>query len=111
MTIPSNDTQLWKGFNGHGLYAKRAERDRNGDGIVTTYAKDGDVPALTDSLTTSTTTAVTPNAVKTAIDAIVKIPTTANQPSTLCVGGQGLGWSGWESGEVDVPDNVLDTGD
>jgi hypothetical protein len=41
----------------------------------------------------------------------VKIPTTANQPSTLCVGGQGLGWTGWESGEIDVPDNVLDTGD
>ena len=103
----ANDNQLWKGFNGHGLYAKRAERDRNGDDIVTTYAKDGDVPALTDSLTTSTTTAVTPNAVKAAIDAIVKIPTTANQPSTLCVGGQGLGWTGWESGEIDVPDRIL----
>ena len=98
------DLQLWKGFNGHGLYAKRAEKDRNGEDIVTTYAKQSEVPALTDDLTTSTTTAVTPGAVKEAIDAIVKIPDTANQPSTLYVGGQGMGWTGWEADEIDVPE-------
>ena len=97
------DLQLWKGFNGHGLYAKRAERDRNGEEIVATYAKKTDVPALTDSLTTSETTAVTPGAVKSAIDNIVHIPDTANQPSTLYVGGQGMGWAGWETEDVDVP--------
>lgn len=96
--------QLWKGFNGHGLYAKRAEKDRNGADIVTTYAKQSEVPALNDDLTTSTTTAVTPGAVKEAIDAIVKIPDTANQPSTLYVGGQGMGWTGWETDEIDVPE-------
>ncbi len=95
--------QLWKGFGGHGLYAKRAEKDRNGEDIVTTYAKQSEVPALTDDLTTSTTTAVTPGAVKEAIDAIVKIPDTANQPSTLYVGGQGMGWTGWETEEKDIP--------
>ena len=106
MSIPENDTQLWKGFNGHGLYAKRAERDREGNKIIDTYAKKTDVPALTDSLTTSTTTAVTPNAVKSALDSIVKIPATANQPSTLYVGNQGIGWTGWESEEVDVPQKL-----
>ncbi len=104
------DLQLWKGFNGHGLYAKRAEKDRNGEDIVTTYAKQSEVPALTDDLTTSTTTAVTPGAVKEAIDAIVKIPDAANQPSTLYVGGQGMGWTGWESGEIDVPDTMVTIG-
>jgi uncharacterized protein (TIGR02145 family) len=103
MPIPENDTQLWKGFDGHGLYAKRAELDRDGNPIVSTYARKTDVPALTDSLTTSTTTAVTPSAVKSAIDAIVKIPATANQPSTLCVTGQAPGWTGWENEQVDVP--------
>ena len=103
MSIPENDTQLWKGFDGHGLYAKRAERDRDGNPIVSTYARKTEVPALTDSLTTSTTTAVTPSAVKSAIDAIVKIPATANQPSTLCVTGQAPGWTGWENEQVDVP--------
>lgn len=95
--------QLWKGFGGHGLYAKRAEQDRNGDDIVSTYAKKSDVPALTNELNTSSTTAVTPNAVKESIDSIVKIPDTANQPSTLYVGGQGMGWTGWDSEEIDVP--------
>lgn len=38
MPIPENDTQLWSGFNGHGLYAKRAERDREGNEISQTYA-------------------------------------------------------------------------
>ena len=38
MAIPENDTQLWGGFNNHGLYAKRAERDKNGNPIDTTYA-------------------------------------------------------------------------
>ena len=104
------DLQLWKGFNGHGLYAKRAEKDRNGEDIVTTYAKQSEVPALTDDLTSSTTTAVTPNAVKEAIDAIVKIPDTANQPSTLYVGGQGMGWTGWETEEVDIPVVGVDIG-
>lgn len=106
MTIPSDDNQLWKGFNGHGLYAKRAEKDRNGEDIVTTYAKQSEVPALTDDLTTSTTTAVTPGAVKEAIDAIVKIPDTANQPSTLYVGGQGMGWTGWETEEYMIPQKL-----
>ena len=111
MTIPSNDTQLWKGFNGHGLYAKRAEKDRNGEDIVTTYAKQSEVPALTDGLTESTTTAVTPNAVNTAINSIVRIPDTANQPSTLCVGTQSaLGWTGWDSEEIDVPDTMVTIG-
>ena len=111
MTIPTNDNQLWKGFNGHGLYAKRAEKDRNGEDIVTTYAKQSEVPALTDELSTSSTTAVTPNAVKEAIDDIVHIPDTANQPSTLCVGSQSaLGWTGWESGEIDVPDTMVTVG-
>jgi len=107
MTIPANDNQLWKGFNGHGLYAKRAEKDRNGEDIVTTYAKQSEVPALTDDLTSSTTTAVTPNAVKEAIDSIVHIPDTANQPSTLYVGGQGMGWTGWVTEEIDVPGNAV----
>lgn len=97
------DLQLWKGFDGHGLYAKRAEKDRNGEEIVTTYAKKTDVPALTDELNTSETTAVTPGAVKSAIDSLVHIPDTANQPSTLYVGGQGMDWTGWETGEIDVP--------
>ena len=100
------DTQLWKGFNGHGLYAKRAEKDRNGEDIVTTYAKQSEVPVLTNELNTSETTAVTPGAVKEAIDAIVKIPDTANQPSTLYVGGQGMGWTGWVTEEIDVPDST-----
>ena len=38
MAIPENDNQLWAGFNDHGLYAKRAERDKNGNPIDTTYA-------------------------------------------------------------------------
>lgn len=38
MAIPENDTQLWAGFNNHGLYAKRAERDKYGNPIDTTYA-------------------------------------------------------------------------
>ena len=38
MAIPENDTQLWAGFNNHGLYAKRAERDKDGNPIDTTYA-------------------------------------------------------------------------
>ena len=38
MAIPENDNQLWGGFNDHGLYAKRAERDKNGNPIDTTYA-------------------------------------------------------------------------
>lgn len=102
----ADDNQLWKGFNGHGLYAKRAEKDRNGEDIVTTYAKQSEVPALTDELNTSSTTAVTPNAVKEAIDAIVKIPDTANQPSTLYVGGQGMGWTGWETEEYMIPQKL-----
>lgn len=110
MAIPANDNQLWKGFNGHGLYAKRAEQDRNGDDIVSTYAKKSDVPALTNELNTSSTTAVTPNAVKESIDAIVKIPDTANQPSTLYVGGQGMGWTGWDSEEIDVPSTMVTIG-
>ena len=108
MTIPANDNHLWKGFSGHGLYAKRAEKDRNGEDIVTTYAKKTEVPVLTDDLTTSTDTAVTPNAVNEAINNIVHIPDTANQPSTLYVGGQGMGWTGWESEDIDIPNHLPD---
>ena len=105
------DNQLWKGFNGHGLYAKRAEQDANGAPIVSTYARQDEENVLENALSTSQLTAVTPGAVKAALDPIVRVPDTANQPSTLCVGSQSaLGWTGWETGEIDVPDTMATVG-
>lgn len=45
MAIPENDNQLWAGFNDHGLYAKRAERDQDGNNIKATYATKEDLNA------------------------------------------------------------------
>lgn len=108
MSIPDNDTQLWKGFNGHGLYAKRAERDVDGSTIDQTYVKSADVPALDDALSTSTTTAITPRAVQEAVNAVDVIPSLPQGPSSLYSAEAGvMNWGGWESEDVDVPDNIM----
>ena len=108
MPIPENDTQLWKGFNGHGLYSKRAERDVDGNVIDQTYAKKADVPALDTVLSDSSTTAITPKAVKDAIADVDVIPELPQNPSSLYSESQGsLAWGGWESEDVDVPDNIM----
>ena len=105
MSIPENDTRLWKGFNGHGLYSKRAERDVDGNVIDQTYAKKADVPDLDNALSTSTTTAITPKAVKDAIAEVDVIPTLPQTPSSLYSESQGsLAWGGWETEEIDVPE-------
>ena len=107
MSIPDNDTQLWKGFNGHGLYAKRAERDVDGSTIDQTYVKSADVPALDDALSTSTTTAITPRAVQEAVNAVDVIPSLPQGASSLYSAEAGvMNWGGWESEDVDVPDNI-----
>ena len=104
MAIPENDTQLWKGFNGHGLYSKRSERDVDGNVIDQTYAKKADVPDLDNALSTSTTTAITPKAVKDAIAEVDVIPTLPQNPSSLYSETSGsMVWGGWESEEMDVP--------
>jgi hypothetical protein len=104
MSIPDNDTQLWKGFNGHGLYAKRAERDVDGNAIDQTYVKSADVPALDDVLSTSTTTAITPRAVQEAVNAVDVIPSLPQGPSSLYSAEAGvMNWGGWETEEVEVP--------
>jgi hypothetical protein len=105
MSIPDNDTQLWKGFNGHGLYAKRAERDVDGNAIDQTYVKSADVPALDDALSTSTTTAITPRAVQEAVNAVDVIPSLPQGPSSLYSAEAGvMNWGGWETEEIDVPE-------
>lgn len=107
MAIPENDNQLWKGF-GHGLYSKRAERDVDGLVIDQTYAKKADVPALDTVLSDSSTTAITPNAVKDAIEKVDVIPTLPQNPSSLYSESQGsLAWGGWETEEMDVPNKEL----
>lgn len=109
MAIPENDTQLWKGFGhrkgfGHGLYSKRAERDVDGLVIDQTYAKKADVPALDNALSTSTTTAITPKAVKDAIDEVDVIPTLPQTPSSLYSENSGeMVWGGWEAEQFNVP--------
>ena len=104
MAIPENDTRLWKGFNGHGLYSKRAERDVDGNVIDQTYAKKAEVPELDDALSTSSTTAVTPRAVKAAIADVDRIPVLPQGPSSLYSESAGsLAWGGWETEEIDVP--------
>ena len=104
MAIPENDNQLWKGFDGHGLYAKRAERDVDGNVIDTTYAKKADVPALDDALSTSSTTAVTPRAVKAAVEEVDVIPELPQGPSSLYSETAGsISWGDWENEQVDVP--------
>ena len=108
MSIPDNDTQLWKGLNGHGLYAKRAERDVDGSTIDQTYVKSADVPALDDALSTSTTTAITPRAVQEAVNAVDVIPSLPQGPSSRYSAEAGvMNWGGWESEDVDVPDNIM----
>jgi uncharacterized protein (TIGR02145 family) len=111
MAIPENDNQLWKGFDGHGLYAKRSERDVDGNVIDTTYAKKADVPALDDTLSTSTTTAVTPRAVKAAVDEVDVIPALPQSPSSLYSETAGsISWGDWEVEEVDVPYATVEIG-
>lgn len=105
-----NDTQLWKGFNGHGLYAQRAERDRDGNVIDETYARKADLHALSDSLSDSTTTELTPHAAKTAIDGILKAPTPGAEGTMLSYGvsQNSMAWDSWESAEVDLPSILPD---
>jgi len=111
MAIPENDTQLWKGFNGHGLYSKRAERDVDGNVIDQTYAKKADVPDLDNALSTSTTTAITPKAVKDAIAEVDVIPTLPQTPSSLYSETSGdMVWGGWETEEIDVPKETVEIG-
>ena len=108
MPIPENDTQLWKGFNGHGLYSKRAERDVEGNVIDQTYAKKTDVPALDNSLSDSTTTAVTPRAVKEAVEEVDVIPALPEGPASLYSETAGsMMWGGWESENIDVPETTI----
>ena len=108
MAIPENDTRLWKGFNSHGLYSKRAERDVDGNVIDQTYAKKADVPVLDDALSTSSTTAVTPRAVKAAIADVDRIPVLPQGPSSLYSESAGsLAWGGWETEEMDVPSYMV----
>jgi uncharacterized protein (TIGR02145 family) len=110
MAIPENDNQLWKGF-GHGLYSKRAERDVDGLVIDQTYAKKADVPALDNALSTSTTTAITPKAVKDVIAEVDVIPTLPQTPSSLYSETSGsMTWGGWESDDVDVPEKTITVG-
>ena len=105
MPIPENDTQLWKGFDGHGLYAKRTERDRDGAVIDTDYARKSELHALSNTLSESTTTELTPNAAKDAIDGIRKAPTPGNEGTMLSYGVNqaSMAWESWESDEYDVP--------
>lgn len=111
MAIPENDNQLWKGFDGHGLYAKRSERDVDGNVIDTTYAKKADVPALDDALSTSSTTAVTPRAVKAAVEEVDVIPALPQGPSSLYSETAGsISWGDWEVEEVDVPEYTVEIG-
>lgn len=106
MAIPENDTRLWKGF-GHGLYSKRAERDVDGLVIDQTYAKKADVPALDTVLSDSSTTAITPKAVKDAIADVDVIPELPQNPSSLYSESQGsLAWGGWETEEMDIPEKI-----
>ena len=107
MAIPENDTQLWKGFNGHGLYAKRTERDREGAVIDTDYAKKNELHALSNELSDSTTTELTPNAAKAAIDSIIKPPAVGNEGTMLSygIGQNSMQWASWESAGIDVPED------
>ena len=106
MAIPENDKQLWKGF-GHGLYSKRAERDVDGLVIDQTYAKKADVPALDTELSASTTTAITPKAVKDAIAEVDVIPELPQNPSSLYSEAAGsMVWGGWETEEMDIPEKI-----
>lgn len=103
MPIPENDKYLWKGF-GPGLYAKRAERDRDGNVITETYVKKSDIRDLDDALSTSTTTSVTPHAVKEAIEEVDVIPELPQTPSSLYSENSGeMVWGGWETDQFDVP--------
>ena len=104
MAIPENDNQLWKGFDGHGLYSKRAERDVDGLVIDQTYAKKADVPALDTVISDSSTTAITPKAVKDAIAEVDVIPELPQNPSSLYSETSGsMTWGGWETEEMDIP--------
>ena len=105
MSIPENDNQLWKGFNGHGLYAKRTERDRDGVVIDTDYAKKTDIRSLANEVSESTTTELTPNAAKTAIDGILKATTPGNEGTMLSYGisQNAMAWDAWESEDMYAP--------
>ena len=109
MSIPENDNQLWKGFNGHGLYAKRTERDRDGVIIDEAYARKSEIHQLENAVTESTDTELTPNAAKTAIDGILKAPTPGNEGTMLSYGisQNAMAWDAWESEMMDVPVNLL----
>jgi hypothetical protein len=105
MSIPENDTQLWKGFDGHGLYAKRTERDREGVIIDEAYARKSELHPLENALSDSTTTELTPAAAKSAIDALRKAPTPGNEGTMLSYGvsQNAMAWESWEDEQMDIP--------
>ena len=109
MSIPENDNQLWKGFNGHGLYAKRTERDRDGVIIDEAYARKSEIHQLENAVSDSTDTELTPGAAKTAIDGILKAPTPGAEGTMLSYGvtANEMKWDSWESEEFDVPASLL----
>lgn len=108
MSIPENDNQLWKGFDGHGLYAKRTERDRDGVIIDEAYARKSELHPLENALSDSTTTELTPAAAKSAIDGILKAPTPGAEGTMLSYGvsQNAMAWDSWESGEIIVPEKL-----
>lgn len=109
MSIPENDNQLWKGFNGHGLYAKRTERDRDGVIIDEAYARKSEIHQLENAVSESTDTELTPNAAKDAIDAIIKAPTPGSEGTMLSYGisQNAMAWDAWESEEMEIPTSLL----
>jgi hypothetical protein len=110
MSIPENDNQLWSGFNGHGLYAKRTERDRDGVIIDDAYARKSELHQLENAVSESTDTELTPNAAKAAIDAIIKAPTPGSEGTMLSYGisQNAMAWDAWESDEMDIPNKLPD---
>jgi hypothetical protein len=105
MSIPENDNQLWKGFNDHGLYAKRTERDRDGVIIDEAYARKSEIHQLENAVSDSTDTELTPGAAKTALDGILKSPTPGAEGTMLSYGvtANEMKWDSWESEEMDIP--------
>lgn len=105
MSIPENDNKLWKGFNGHGLYAQRTERDRDSVIIDEAYARKSELHQLENAVSESTDTELTPNAAKDAIDAIIKAPTPGNEGTMLSYGisQNAMAWDAWESEDMYVP--------
>lgn len=90
------------------LYSKRAERDVECNVIDQTYAKKVEVPELDDALSTSTTTAVTPHAVKEAVEEVDVIPALPEGPASLYSEAAGfMMWGGWELENIDVPETTI----